>query len=174
MASEVLCSSEILWYSDCISSFLHWKTKQNQQNANNSFQSARRPSLGVRECVVPITRHDSPAPSVGRELPVPVGPGSGICVHDSVMEIKSLFHNANVKSGPKWIFANWEWLVRSFVMGDCISPWLIPGRFIAGNSWREAGWWRLWQEHGLQAEHRGEVSSRLVQCSRGHPAGAIW
>lgn len=48
-------------------------------------------------CHAPLPIMTAPASSGGREFPVPVGPGSGICVHDSVIEIKSVFHNADIK-----------------------------------------------------------------------------
>lgn len=72
---------------------------------------------------------------------------------------------------------SWEWLVRSFLMGDYISLWLIFVWFIAVNFWSKASWWRCWQEQkpGL---HRGIESipgflraSRPVLHSRGCSAG---
>lgn len=71
---------------------------------NNSCQGTQRASLGVHEWVASITRHSSLVPLVGRELPIAMGPGAGICVHDSVIEIKSLFFRMPVYSSPKWIF----------------------------------------------------------------------
>lgn len=68
---------------------------------NNSCQGAQHASLGVREWVAPITRCGSLVPLVGRELPIAVGPGPGICEHDSVIEIKSLFFRMPVYSSPK-------------------------------------------------------------------------
>lgn len=80
---------------------------------------------------------------------------------------------------------SWEWLVRSFLMGDYISPWLISVRFIAINSWSQASWWKCWQELRLQHPvSRPSAEMELVPTwrrtagpaarTRGCSAGAIW
>lgn len=60
---------------------------------------------------------------------------------------------------------SWEWPVRSFLMGDYISPWLISARFIAISSWSQASWWKCWQEFRLQAESRDGVCSQMARNS---------